>query len=100
MKHKLTLLLLLSLFIFGASQAQNTKQKKKITLTGFVVDGEQNPIANASVFIDGKNTNKKSDAEGRFIIKIKPTVKKITVFALFNELLNILIKAKKKLRLH
>ncbi len=84
MKRKLTLLLVLSLFVFGASQAQNNKSKKKIILTGFVVDGEQNPIANASVFIDGKNTNKHSDAEGHFKIKIKSTVKKITVFSLFN----------------
>lgn len=84
MKRKLTLLLVLSLFIFGTTYAQNKKNQKKITLLGIVVDTDKNPVQNASIFIDGKNTNTKSDAEGRFKVKLKPNVKTITVFTLFN----------------
>jgi len=84
MKRKLTLILILSLFILGNNYAQNKKKHKKVTLNAIVLDEEKNPVENASVFIDGKNCGTKSDAEGHFKIKVKPSVKTITVFTLFN----------------
>jgi TonB-dependent SusC/RagA subfamily outer membrane receptor len=82
MKKKLIFLLIISLFIVNGSQAQNKKRAKKIALKGLVIDTENNPIKNASVFIDGKNCKKLSDEEGRFKLKIKPNVKTVMVFTI------------------
>ena len=78
------LILIISFFIIGGTQAQSKKSRKKVTLNAKVLDIQRNPIQNASVFVDGKKTNAKSDAEGKFKIKLKPTVKSITVFTLFH----------------
>ncbi|MDA3904929.1 MAG: TonB-dependent receptor plug domain-containing protein [Bacteroidales bacterium] len=83
MKHKITILLLLSLFIVGSSYAQNKKKSKKVILKGLVLSADSTAIQNATIFIDGKTSNVKTDAEGRFRLKVKPTVKSITVFTLF-----------------
>lgn len=82
MKRKIILILLLSIFIVGGNYAQGKKQSKKVTLKGLVVDAEKAPIQNASIFIDGNKSSMTSDAEGRFSLKVKPTVKIISVFSL------------------
>ena len=84
MKNKLSLLLLISLFIVGNANAQKKKQSKKVLFKALVVDSENNPIRNASIFIDGTKSAVTSGADGRFQVKLKRTVKNITVFTLFN----------------
>ena len=82
MKRKLAFLLIISLFIINGSQAQDSKKGKKVILKGLVFDTENNPVQNASVFIDGKNTKVLSDAAGQFELKLNSNVKTITVFTL------------------
>lgn len=82
MKRKLFLLVIISLFIFNGTQAQEKKAKKKIDFKGLVLDTEGNPVKNASVFIDGKNCKTLSDEHGRFEIKLKSNIKTISVFTL------------------
>lgn len=82
MKSKLTFLILLSLFIVNSGHAQNKKRAKKTILKGLVIDTENNPVKNASIFADGRNCKILSDEKGRFKIKIKSNVKTITVFTL------------------
>lgn len=84
MKYKLTILLLISLFIVNSSYAQKKKQSKKVILKALVVDIKDNPIQNVSIFIDGKKSSVTSGVDGRFQLKVKRTVKNITVFSLFN----------------
>ncbi len=84
MKLKLILILLLSLFIVGSSYAQEKKKSKKVILKGLVLDNENNPIPNATFFVDGKKANAISDSEGRFQLKLKPNSESILVFTLFN----------------
>ncbi|MBN2235941.1 MAG: TonB-dependent receptor plug domain-containing protein [Bacteroidales bacterium] len=84
MKHKLTILLIISLFLVNGIQAQGKKKAKKITLTGLVVDQQKNPIKNANIFLDGINTGVVTNEEGLFKVKVKPNVKTITVFTLFH----------------
>lgn len=84
MKSKLTFLLLISLFIVGSANAQSKKKKKKVILKALVIDTENRPIQNASIFVDGKKSSVKSDVNGRFQLKLKRTAKTITVFTLFN----------------
>jgi len=82
MNWKLIILLFIILPIVNSSFAQDVKLSKKIVIQGLVVDQESNPIANASVFVDGKNTDVLSDITGRFQIKIKRSSKIITIFSL------------------
>lgn len=84
MKTRFFLLLFIVLFMAMGVYAQSSKQNKKILLQGLVLDNENNPVQNVSVFLDGKNTNVVSDSEGRFKIKVSPKVKVIMVFSLSN----------------
>lgn len=84
MKYKLTFLLLIGLLIIGSVNAQSKKKKKKVILKALVIDTENRPIQNVSIFVDGKKSSVKSDINGRFQLKLKRTVKTITVFTLFN----------------
>ncbi len=84
MKWKLTSILLVCIFLVSGSYAQGKKKSKKIKLNGIVLDAKNNPVQNAIVFVDEKNTNVKSNKEGKFRIKIKPSVKAIMVFTIFN----------------
>jgi TonB-dependent SusC/RagA subfamily outer membrane receptor len=78
MKIKLILLLIVSFAIIPDLPAQ--KSGKKIIVTGKVLDAYKGPIANAMVMVDGKDSGRKTDADGNYRIKIKPTVSKIGVF--------------------
>jgi len=80
MKHKLILILLIGIFTIGGSYAQNKKRVKKTILKGLVLDTENKPIKEVSVFVDGKNCKILSDDEGRFELKIKSNAKTITLF--------------------
>jgi TonB-dependent SusC/RagA subfamily outer membrane receptor len=84
MKYKLTLLLFIGIFFVGTATSQNKKKSKRVILEALVIDTENKPIQNASIFVDGKKSKVTSDENGRFQLKLKRTVKSITVFTLFN----------------
>jgi len=63
MKWKLTSILLVCIFLVSGSYAQGKKKSKKIKLNGIVLDAKNNPVQNAIVFVDEKNTNVKSNKE-------------------------------------
>jgi len=77
MKLKVLFLILVSfLCIYGIS-AQ--KSNKKVTITGTVVDATGNPIGNAIVMIDGKNTSSLTDSKGHYQVKVKSSAEKIGI---------------------
>lgn len=84
MKTKIIFLLLFSAITVTATQAQksNKKNNKKITISGYVVDGTQRPIANAIVLIDAEKTEKVTDYKGFYKIKVKPDAVKLGIFTL------------------
>lgn len=82
MKNKLFLLVIISLFIFNGSQAQEKKTNKKRNLKGLVIDNEGNPVKSVSVFVDGKNYKTLSNDKGEFKIKIKGNINTITLFTI------------------
>jgi len=84
MKRSFIALIVLSVLITSSTYAQNKKSRKKIVLQGLVLDSLDIPIANADFYVDGKKVNTISDEQGRFRLRLKPTVKTIAVFALFN----------------
>lgn len=71
--------ILLFIGLFGlVSFAQN---KSKIIIQGFVKDSVGNPVAKAIIFADNLKTNKKTDKQGFFKIKVKKRPNKIKVLS-------------------
>lgn len=66
-------------FTTVSGQKSNKKSNKKITISGYVVDQTNKPIANAIVMIDNQKTNILTDSKGFFKIKVKPGVAKIGI---------------------
>ena len=80
MKRTLIYLLVVT-FIFSTSLvAQNSG--KKINITGIVTDMNNNPIANAAILVDTKNTGVMTDSQGMYKIKVKPGATRIAVLNL------------------
>lgn len=78
MKLKIIFLVLLSTFCIAGLNAQ--KSNKKITITGTVLDVNNNPISNAIILIDDQKTNSLTDAQGKYKVKVKPTAARISIF--------------------
>ena len=85
MRNRIILLLIITLIGVNVSSAQ--KSNKKITITGYVVDGTQSSIANAIVMVDGKNTSKVTNNKGFYKIKVSPESNKIGIFTYSNGLM-------------
>jgi TonB-dependent SusC/RagA subfamily outer membrane receptor len=77
MKSQAFLLLLLFLAFPGILSAQ--KAGKRIEVTGTVVDASGNPIGNAIVLIDGKNTSTVTGPDGKYKIKVKPDAQRLGI---------------------
>ncbi len=80
MKRTLLYLLVFT-FIFSTSAiAQNSG--KKITITGIVTDINNQPISNAVILVDTKNTGIMTDINGVYKVKVKPGAARISVLTL------------------
>lgn len=82
MKTKLLFLILLSALCINNISAQNNK--KKIAITGTVLDVTNQPVTNATIIIDGQKTSSTTDTKGNFKIKVKKNAEKIGIFILGN----------------
>jgi len=78
MKIKIILLILFSALCINTISAQ--KNNKKITITGTVINADKVPISNAIVMIDNQKTNSVTDADGKYVVKVKPTAVMIGIF--------------------
>jgi TonB-dependent SusC/RagA subfamily outer membrane receptor len=85
MKFRIVLFLLIT-FVAGTTlSGQNNN--KKITINGLVVDQAKNPIAKATIFIDGEKTSQVTDDKGFYKIKIKAESTRIGIFTITNGIL-------------
>ncbi|HPY67149.1 MAG TPA: TonB-dependent receptor plug domain-containing protein [Bacteroidales bacterium] len=78
MKIKYFLIVSLLFAITYSLPAQ--KSGKKLTVTGKVVDANLSPVSNMMMLLDGKESNRKTDREGNYKVKIKPDVQNIGIF--------------------
>jgi len=74
------ILLLLIIAVFGVNVSSGQNPNKRITITGYVVDGTQASVANAIVMIDGKSTNIVTDDKGFYKIRVKSGSSTIGIF--------------------
>jgi len=73
--------LLVIAFIFSTSLvAQNSG--KKISITGIATDMNNQPVVNAVILVDTKNSGILTDSQGMYKIKVKPGATRIAVLKL------------------
>ena len=85
MRIKIFLLILGSVFFMGTAISQ--KSSNKITLTGTVLDTNENPVVNAMIIVDGVKTSAITDSRGAYKIKVKSNAMKIGIISLINGLI-------------
>jgi TonB-dependent SusC/RagA subfamily outer membrane receptor len=92
MKTKILFLILISFLSAGISLAQ--KSPKKIVITGYVLDVNQKPVADAMIFIDNVKTDVVTNEKGYYRIKIKSSAKTISAISFLNGLSEAPIEGK------
>lgn len=78
-----TLLVMIPLLLFFLPQAEAQKGKN-VVISGRVVDGNNNPVAGAAIFIDNRKTEITTDQRGKFRIRIKEGAEEILVLSLLS----------------
>lgn len=96
MKTKISLLIILSSFIFTIP-VQGQSSKKKVWLSGIVIDNAGNPVSGAMILIDKKNTNIVTDAKGFYKVRIRPDAGEITIFTFSGVTEKVLIEGRTSL---
>lgn len=97
MKIKIVFLLLISVVCIYGISAQ--KSNKKITITGTVVDASGNPVGNAIVMIDGKNTSSITDSKGFYQVKVKSDAERIGILTFGSGLIEESISGRTEINL-
>lgn len=88
MKAKLFFLALMTfLCIEGFAQ----KGGGKLTVTGTVLDASGNPVSNAIVLIDGEQTSSRTNAEGKYKVKVKDDAESLAILTFSNGMIGELI---------
>jgi len=77
MKLRVVFILLFSIVLGLALSAQ--KSNKKITISGYVVDANYYPVADAIIMIDGSKTNSVTDHNGFYKVKANPSAQNISI---------------------
>lgn len=77
MRLKVVFIILITVLM--VIDATGQKNNKKLTINGTVTDMNNKPVPEIAIFIDDKNTNKLTDADGRFRVKVKPDAQMISV---------------------
>lgn len=77
MPYRFLIVMLLSLVFYPANSAQ--KVTKKIFVTGVVKDTNNSPVEGAIILIDNKYTNKSTNNEGFFKVKVLRNAEMISV---------------------
>ncbi|MFO7853577.1 MAG: TonB-dependent receptor plug domain-containing protein [Bacteroidales bacterium] len=77
MKIKIAAIVILAIFISGPVSGQR-KNKKKVVLTGRILNSDTIPVSNVMIFLDGNKTSETTDAKGEFRLKFKPDIEKIS----------------------
>jgi TonB-dependent SusC/RagA subfamily outer membrane receptor len=77
MRTKIFVVIMFSAFCLTTVSGQ--KSNKKITISGYVVDNSQYPVANAAILIDDKETILVTDTKGYYKIKVNSSARKLSI---------------------
>jgi hypothetical protein len=79
MKWKILILSLVSLLMFQGLYAQKKIKTKKIILSGFIKDSNNEPIKDAIIKVHNSERSDRTNSKGFYRIKIKPETEKILI---------------------
>ncbi|NLJ44069.1 MAG: TonB-dependent receptor plug domain-containing protein [Bacteroidales bacterium] len=84
MKTRIAIVSAFILIILPCYNSYGQKTNRKVTISGYVVDGTQSSVANAIVTVDGQKTDVLTNDKGYYKIKVKPGSAKIGILTLTN----------------
>ena len=84
MSMKSGIILLLFAAVVTVNPLYSQKGGKKITITGFVVDANRDPVVNAIIMVDETKSNVTTSMKGAYKIKVSPDAQKIGIFTFEN----------------
>jgi TonB-dependent SusC/RagA subfamily outer membrane receptor len=67
------------LSIIGYGQTESKKSDKPFTVTGKVMNRDNNPVAGAVIYVDNIETNSSTRSNGSYKIKVSPSASKLEV---------------------
>lgn len=97
MNLKIFYILPLLVFTFTIGSAQQKTELLK--LRGVVKTGDDKPVANAFIFVDGNIVESKTNTNGRFRIQIPDTSEVLSVFTIDNRFAQTIIDGRKNLKI-
>jgi TonB-dependent SusC/RagA subfamily outer membrane receptor len=97
MRTKILFLILLSVLCLNSLTGQ--KNDKKITITGYVVDKYQYPVANASILIDNEQTSIVTNNKGYYKVKASTYADKITIMTSASDAVEEAIGGRKRINI-
>ncbi len=77
---KYVVLIALIIFTCGISPTHGQKQNKRLTVSGIVVDANNNPVSGAVILINNKMVDQTTDENGFYRVRVRPSDTLITVF--------------------
>ncbi len=83
MKWKLFFIVAI-LFLVVTENSFAKGKNKKITISGYIIDGNDKPLEGVSIIVDGVTLRKVTNAKGFYKIKVNPDIKTIMVYSLFH----------------
>jgi TonB-dependent SusC/RagA subfamily outer membrane receptor len=92
MKIQLFFLVLLSLLLVAPVNGQKTN--KKLVVSGTVTDPSKQPVVEAMIIIDGKNTDVLTNDKGIYKVKVRPDADTLTIFSFNNGMKSESLKGK------
>lgn len=95
MNWKTIIIIVLSLLVIETVCAST--KKKKVIISGYVIDGNDRPLKDVAIFVDGQKSSKVTDREGFYKIKVKPNIKTLMVYSELNGGANIAFNGQRKI---
>lgn len=96
MNFKIIIIIAFSLWVVEGSFAQ-TKRQKKVTVSGYVTDGNNKPLSGVTIIVDGVTLNRSTNSKGFYKIKVYPDIKSLMVYTLYNGGLEVEFRGKTKI---
>jgi TonB-dependent SusC/RagA subfamily outer membrane receptor len=96
MRTKIFFIMLVSVIFVNGLTAQ--KKDKNIVITGYVVDKNQHPVANAAILIDNVDAKLVTNTKGYFKVTVNPSAEKIAIIVPMTGIIEENIDGRKRIK--
>jgi len=81
MTMKIKILFIVIIALLAGNMIYGQKKPRKVTVSGLVVDKENQPVEGALVLVEKQNTGIITDGKGIFMIKLRPDIKMVGAYS-------------------